>query len=73
MMPAEAIFGPFLGMLVLTFAVWLLMYARRIPYIQANQFTDEEMTSFEFTKNSPAHIANPSDNLKNLFEAPVLF
>jgi hypothetical protein len=67
------IFTPLFAMLLLTFLVWVYMYARRIPFIQKNQFSPDQLTPLEFARLSPPGVSNPSDNLKNLFEIPVLF
>ena len=67
------IFTPLLGMIVLTLIVWVYMYSKRLPFIFANQFNPNEITPDEFNRLSPVDVRNPSDNLKNLFEIPVLF
>lgn len=36
-MQDTAIFAPFLGMMLLTFAVWLTMYARRLAFLSKNK------------------------------------
>ena len=71
-MVQTAIFGPVFAMLVLTFAVWTYMYMRRIPFIQS---LDPQivLTPAKLAELSPPAVANPSDNLKNLFEIPVIF
>jgi hypothetical protein len=66
------IFGPFLAMMGLTLAVWLFMFARRIPFIRSLGDVDLSVPG-ELARLSPASVSNPSDNLKNLFELPVLF
>ena len=66
------IFGPLLAMLGLTLAVWLLMFARRVPFILSLGDVDLSVPG-ELARLSPAPVSNPSDNLKNLFELPVLF
>jgi hypothetical protein len=71
-MSPESIFTPFFGMIVLTLAVWILMFARRIPFIQGLGDVDLRGPG-ELARLSPASVSNPSDNLKNLFELPVLF
>jgi hypothetical protein len=69
-----AIFGPFFAMLALTFLVWLYMYVRRIRFLTANQVSTADLAiPGALAKLSPPAVANPSDNLKNLFEVPVLF
>jgi hypothetical protein len=59
--------------MLLTIAVWFYMYARRIPFIMRNNLTPQQLTPPEFARLSPAEVANPSDNLKNLFELPTVF
>lgn len=70
---SEAIFAPMMAMFLLTFVVWVYMYARRIPFITQNNLTPEQMTPAGLANLSPPEVSNPSDNLKNLFEVPVLF
>ena len=72
-MEQKLIFLPMFSVLLLTFVVWTYMYIKRIPFIQKGNFTPEQLTPLEFAKLSPPEISNPSDNLKNLFEIPVLF
>ena len=73
-MPAEAIFGPFLGMLMLTFAVWLLMYIRRIGFIRANKIDAQDLTTpVRRDALIPEPVSYPAYNLQNLFELPVVF
>ncbi len=72
-MQQAAIFGPMFAMFALTFAVWTYMFCRRIPWITASQLTPEQLQPDEFTRLQPPHVRNPADNLKNLFELPVLF
>jgi hypothetical protein len=73
-MHQTAIFGPFFATMLLTFVVWVYMYARRIPFIRSSGLTPDELAiPGKLAAISPAAISNPSDNLKNLFEIPVLF
>jgi hypothetical protein len=72
-MDHTAIFAPMFAMFALTAIVWCYMYARRIPFIRGANLTPDQLTALEFTRLSPPAVANPSDNLKNLFEIPVLF
>ena len=71
-MEQTAIFGPVFAMFVLTGAVWAYMYARRIPFIQSLD-PGIALTPAQLAELSPPAVANPSDNLKNLFEIPVIF
>ena len=72
-MPQQAIFGPFFATIFLTLVVWVYMYIRRIRFITSNDFSAKELSPTVFAQLSPPEVANPSDNLKNLFEIPVLF
>lgn len=72
-MNQSAIFGPFFATIFLTMAVWIYMYFRRIGFITSNQLTQAQLAPAAFAQLSPPNVANPSDNLKNLFEIPVLF
>lgn len=67
------IFPPMLAMMLLTFVVWVYMFARRIPFITRSNLTPEQLTPAGLAELSPPAVSNPSDNLKNLFEMPVLF
>ena len=72
-MTQQAIFGPFFATILLTLLVWVYMYVRRIRFIRSNNFSAKELSPVVFAQLSPSEVANPSDNLKNLFEIPVLF
>ena len=72
-MEQTAIFGPFFGMILLTLAVWLFLFAKRVPFILRTDFGPGGPTPAKFAALSPLDVSNPSDNLKNLFELPVLF
>lgn len=72
-MNQTAIFGPFLVMMALTSVVWFYMYARRIPFLNSVEIEPDDLTAAKLAEISPPAVANPSDNLKNLFEMPVLF
>lgn len=73
-MLASSIAGPFLAMMALTFVVWVVMYQRRIRYIVANDVDPESFSSPDRAAAIlPDRVAAPADNLRNLFELPVLF
>jgi len=73
-LPQTAIFAPFFAMMALTLIVWLYMYSRRIPFIIGQRFDPKSLAiPGELARRSPPEVSNPSDNLKNLFEIPVLF
>jgi hypothetical protein len=72
-MNPTAIFIPFFSMILLTMVVWFYMYARRIPFVQKNKLGPDQLKPLEFARIQPPEVANPSDNLKNLFEIPTIF
>lgn len=73
-MSQQAMFGPVLATMVLTFVVWVYMYVRRISFITRTKIGAGELAvPGTLARLSPAAVSNPSDNLKNLFEIPVLF
>jgi len=72
-MNQNAIFGPFLSVMLLTLVVWFYMYSKRIPFLQKSKINPNDLTPAEIARISPPSVANPSDNLKNLFELPTLF
>lgn len=72
-MPQTAIFSPFFAMMFLTLVVWLYMYVRRIHLIRSQKLNPQDLSPAALAELSPPAVSNPSDNLKNLFEIPVLF
>jgi hypothetical protein len=68
------IFGPFFATMGLTLVVWILMYVRRIRFLTQNEIDPKDLERpGALAELSPPSVSNPSDNLKNLFELPVLF
>lgn len=73
-MRQDAIFSPFFASMFLTFLVWVYMYIRRIHFITSRKLKPQDLAvPNTLAQNSPPSVSNPSDNLKNLFEIPVLF
>jgi hypothetical protein len=72
-MTQDAIFSPFFAMVLLTFLVWVYMYIRRIRFITRRRLSPKDLQPSAFAQISPPAVSNPSDNLKNLFEVPILF
>src|SRR5216683_1873009 len=73
-MAQQSIFGPFFATMFLTLIVWVYMYVRRIHFMNSNKISPNDLAvPGALAKLSPAAVSNPSDNLKNLFEMPVLF
>lgn len=68
------IFAPFMGMLALTFVVWVLMYVRRLGYIFGHRIDAQQLTTPEKgAKVIPEEIHWSAYNFRNLFELPVVF
>jgi len=70
----ELILQPMLGMMLLTAIVWFVMYARRIPAMKKARVPVQTYTTpAKVTELLPEAVNYPANNLKNLFELPVLF
>src|SRR5580658_8534202 len=73
-MDQATIFGPFFAMMFLTLVVWVYMYIRRISFITSSAVSPNDLAvPGALARLSPPAVSNPSDNLKNLFEIPVIF
>ena len=76
-MAQDAIFSPFLATVFLTLFVWVYMYIRRISFFTSIKSHSQELalptTPEQLAQISPPSVSNPLDNLKNLFEIPVIF
>ncbi|WP_224087566.1 MAPEG family protein [Nostoc sp. MS1] len=73
-MRQDAIFSPFFALMFLTLLVWVYMYIRRISFIITSKLKPQDLAvPNTLAQISPPSVSNPSDNLKNLFEIPVLF
>jgi hypothetical protein len=73
-MAQQSIFGPFFAMMLLTLVVWIYMYIRRIHFLTKNEIDPKDLTvPGALERITPVAVSNPSDNLKNLFELPILF
>lgn len=64
---------PLLLQVLLTFAVWAYMYAWRIPEIRRKGIDPQRLRDQAAAHALLTDSANASNNLKNLFELPVLF
>ncbi|MEO1594552.1 MAG: MAPEG family protein [Pseudomonadota bacterium] len=65
---------PFLGMMVLTFVVWVTLYRRRIAYMRAERIHPQRVSTPEKGRQLiPDHVNYPANNYNHLFELPVLF
>jgi len=64
---------PLLAQVLLTFSVWVYLYAWRIPEIQRKGIDPQRLRDRAVAHELLPDSANASNNLKNLFEMPVLF
>ncbi|HNP64793.1 MAG TPA: MAPEG family protein [Woeseiaceae bacterium] len=70
----EAIFLPMLMNMALTAFVWFYMYAKRIPAMKKAKLSVQTYTTpARIEEYLPAEVNYSANNLKNLFELPVLF
>lgn len=68
------ILQPLFALVMLTAIVWIFMYIRRLAFILNNQIDPQRIATPELLNAVlPAEINNSSNNLKNLFELPVIF
>lgn len=73
-MNQQIILQPVIALFLLTIAVWVFMYVRRLTYILSNNIDSQSIATPELLNALlPASINNSSNNLKNLFELPVIF
>ena len=73
-MQGTEIFAPFFGMLLLTFAVWVYLYVRRITFFKTNRIHAQRVsTPAKVVEIIPEEINYPANNFNNLFELPVVF
>jgi hypothetical protein len=69
-----AIFGPVFAMAGLTIVVWVYRYVRRIRHIVGNRIRSLDLAvPGALARLRPPAVANPSGNLKNLLEIPLIF
>ena len=73
-MNQQTIIEPVIYMILLTGVVWAFMYARRLPFILINKIDPQSIATPELLNAKlPEKINNSANNLKNLFELPVVF
>jgi hypothetical protein len=73
-MTQQQILWPFIAMMLLTLVVWVTMYLKRVNYMKAHRIHPEKLKSPEqLAALIPPEANAPANNLKNLFELPVLF
>jgi len=74
MVMSDLLIQPIIALMLLTMIVWLYMYYLRISYTLNNNISAQDLSSPEQCHLVlPDFINQPSNNLKNLFEAPLFF
>ena len=64
---------PVLALVTLTFVVWIAMYITRISEMQRKRIHAQKLDSRVHAQALLTDSAVVADNLKNLFEMPILF
>lgn len=72
-MSNTALLAPMTAMVCLTFVVWLYMYVHRLASIVRLEIDPQSLNDPSTKRRLSDHAVWASDNLKNLFELPVLF
>lgn len=68
------ILQPVAVMMILTMIIWFYMYVVRNYYVIKQKINPQKISSPERLNTIlPEHVNQPSNNLKNLFELPVVF
>ena len=74
MMTSTELALPMACMMLLTLLVWIALFVKRVGAMQALNIDVERLKSpSDATALLPAESEGPSNNLKNIFELPVLF
>lgn len=69
----KALLLPLLAQVLLTFLVWFYLFARRIPEIMQKKIDVRKLRDRASSHALLPDSAAASNNLKNLFEMPILF
>lgn len=73
-MSSAGLFAPMLCLMLITIAVWIWMFARRLSFSAANNISPEQLKTPEEVKRlMPEKAQAAGNNLSNLFELPVIF
>jgi len=72
-MDKQIIFLPALALVLLTALIWCWMYYTRIKEICRKNIPVQDLADTSHAQTLLKSVSGPSDNLKNLFEMPVLF
>jgi len=64
---------PLLALVFLTFVVWVYMYVTRLSEIKRKSIDPQTLDTRAHSQALLTDSPEPADNLKNLFELPILF
>ena len=65
---------PIASMMLLTLVVWVVMFVKRVGYMQAHNVDVEQMkTPADTQALVPGDASAPANNLRNMTELPVVF
>ena len=65
---------PIASMMLLTLVVWIVMFVKRVGYMQAHNVDVEQVKSPADTQALvPGDASAPANNLRNMTELPVVF
>ncbi|QUT03917.1 MAPEG family protein [Sphingobium phenoxybenzoativorans] len=67
------ILWPTFLLVALVYAVWLLMFVKRSGHMKANPPAKEDLATGEAALRYFSPVEMPANNLRNLFEMPVLY
>lgn len=67
------ILWPTFALAALAFAMFLIMFVKRLGHIRANPPAADDLASGEAAMRYFAPVEMPANNYRNLFEMPVLF
>jgi len=71
--PITAILWPTFVLVALVYVVWFVMYVRRIGLMRRRPPTAEDFATSESSLRYFEPVDMPANNLRNLFEMPVLY
>jgi hypothetical protein len=72
-MKPETILVPLFAQVLLTLVVWAWMIIARLSTILRSRINPQKLADEAFSQTLLKEVVNPSDNVENLFELPVLF
>jgi hypothetical protein len=68
-----AILWPTFALVALVFAVWFVLFVQRMAHIRRNPPRREDFATGDAAMRYFAPVEMPANNLRNLFEMPVLY